>query len=230
MEGKSKQEDHQSKSAREIYNFHHGGDNGVNAYGGINYGNGNFTPRDILELTSNEDSCDIMNEKIIEKKESIKIKEKERVENKERLVERLCIFDSISILSKEGEPSECSKEKESELEKGVEDKGRSMEKELGTILEELPISLSLYLSLMDFEVMNDASIESIVVGFGLDGVLFDILHDKCFGKFVENVDYVSSFLDTFMENHNDFFSLNQLMPFVSGQVEFSCNVQMSMTP
>ncbi|KAI5681045.1 hypothetical protein M9H77_02272 [Catharanthus roseus] len=77
----------------------------------------------------------------------------------------------------------------------------------------------------DFEVMNNASIESIVVGFVLDGVLFDILHDKCLGKFVENVGYVSSFLDTFMENHNDFVFLNQLMSFVSGQVEFSCNEQ-----
>ncbi|KAI5653979.1 hypothetical protein M9H77_31166 [Catharanthus roseus] len=39
-------------------------------------------------------------------------------------------------------------------------------------------------------VMNNASIQSIVVGFGLDDALFDILHDKCLGKFVENVGYV----------------------------------------
>ncbi|KAI5667909.1 hypothetical protein M9H77_17762 [Catharanthus roseus] len=73
--------------------------------------------------------------------------------------------------------------------------------------------------------MNNTSIESIVVGFGLDGVLFDILRDKCLGKFVENVVYLFSFLDTFMENHNDFVFLNQLMSFLSGQVEFSCNEQ-----
>ncbi|KAI5666449.1 hypothetical protein M9H77_16302 [Catharanthus roseus] len=77
-------------------------------------------------------------------------------------------------------------------------------------------------SCYDFEVMNNGSIESIVVCFGLDGALFDILH-KCLGKFIENVGYVFSFLDTFMEDHNDFVSLNQLMPFVSGQVEFSFN-------
>ncbi|KAI5649941.1 hypothetical protein M9H77_35946 [Catharanthus roseus] len=52
------------------------------------------------------------------------------------------------------------------------------------------------LSCHDFGVMNNASIESIVVGFGLDGALYDILHDKYLGKFVENVGYVSSFLDT----------------------------------
>ncbi|KAI5667011.1 hypothetical protein M9H77_16864 [Catharanthus roseus] len=112
---------------------------------------------------------------------------------------------------------------------GIEDKGRNMEKELGAILKDLPISLSLYPSLICYEVslvglelflesifltiMNNASIESIVVCFGLDGALFDILHDKCLGKFVENVGYVSSFLDTFMETHNDLVSLNQPMSF-----------------
>ncbi|KAI5676018.1 hypothetical protein M9H77_06968 [Catharanthus roseus] len=73
------------------------------------------------------------------------------------------------------------------------------------------------LSCHDFGVLNNASIESIVIGFGLDGALFDIQHDKCLGKFVENVGYVSSFLDIFMENHNYFVSLNQLMSFVIGQ-------------
>ncbi|KAI5653405.1 hypothetical protein M9H77_30592 [Catharanthus roseus] len=119
----------------------------------------------VVGETSNEDSCDNMNEKSIEKEECNEFKEKEIVEEKERLVERLCIFDFISIISKESEHFECSKEKESELEK----------------------------------IMNNASIEPIVVSFGLDGTLFDILHDKCLGKFVENVGYVSSFLDTFME-------------------------------
>ncbi|KAI5682515.1 hypothetical protein M9H77_03743 [Catharanthus roseus] len=41
-----------------------------------------------------------------------------------------------------------------------------------------------------------------VVGLGLDCASFDILHDNCLGKFVQNVGYFSSFLDTFMENHN----------------------------
>ncbi|KAI5657924.1 hypothetical protein M9H77_26717 [Catharanthus roseus] len=66
-------------------------------------------------------------------------------------------------------------------------------------------------------VMNNASIESIVVGFGLDSALFYIRHDKCLRMFVENVGYVSSFPDTFMENHNDFVSSSQLLSFVSGQ-------------
>ncbi|KAI5664038.1 hypothetical protein M9H77_23361 [Catharanthus roseus] len=82
------------------------------------------------------------------------------------------------------------------------------------------------LSLHDFGVMNNASIESIVVGFGLDAALFYILHNKCLGKFVENVGYASSFLGTFLENHNDFVSSNQCMTFVSGQFELSYNEQM----
>ncbi|KAI5657899.1 hypothetical protein M9H77_26692 [Catharanthus roseus] len=157
MEAKSKQEDYQSKLARDMHKFYHSGGNGFNAYGGNNHGNGNFTPkrhnrvgnissyaksyghtsyddyRDydrnnakydyykhinelpqvqeaveesivirVVEETSNEDSCDNMNERIIEKKEECnEIKEKERVENKKRLVERSCVFNSISILSKE---------------------------------------------------------------------------------------------------------------------------------
>ncbi|KAI5664098.1 hypothetical protein M9H77_23421 [Catharanthus roseus] len=236
----------------------------------------------VVEETSNEDSCFNMNEKSIEKEESIKIKKRGRVENKERLVERSCIFVSISNISKESEHFECSKEKESELEERIEEKGRRTEKELKTILEELPISLSLNPSLMcyevslvglelflesypfhvsiygdlcvissggalflvvfyastclssyafledsllhsgsmfelschDFRVMNNVSIESTVVRFGLDDALFDILQDKYLVKFVENIVYVSSFLNTFMENHNNFVSLIQLMSFL----------------
>ncbi|KAI5682061.1 hypothetical protein M9H77_03289 [Catharanthus roseus] len=58
-----------------------------------------------------------MNEKSIEKEECNELKEKERMEEKGGLVERICIFDSNSIFSIESEHLECSKEKESELEK-----------------------------------------------------------------------------------------------------------------
>ncbi|KAI5672803.1 hypothetical protein M9H77_13167 [Catharanthus roseus] len=66
--------------------------------------------KEIVEIhvekeTSNEDFGDNMNEKSIEKKECNEFKEKERVEKKERL----CIFDFISIFSKESEHLECSK-------------------------------------------------------------------------------------------------------------------------
>ncbi|KAI5677014.1 hypothetical protein M9H77_07964 [Catharanthus roseus] len=56
----------------------------------------------VMEEISNVQHCDLMRNKNMEK-ESIEIEEKERVEEKEILVERLCIFDSISILSKENE-------------------------------------------------------------------------------------------------------------------------------
>ncbi|KAI5676150.1 hypothetical protein M9H77_07100 [Catharanthus roseus] len=74
----------------------------------------------IVEETSNEDSCDNMNEKSIEKEE---------------LVERLCILDSISIISKESEHfevDECHLNISNYFSYvlGIEDKGSNMEKEL----------------------------------------------------------------------------------------------------
>ncbi|KAI5676233.1 hypothetical protein M9H77_07183 [Catharanthus roseus] len=71
--------------------------------------------KDIKELKeiSNEDSSDNMNENSIEQEECVETKEKDKVEE----TERLCTFDSISILSKESEYFECLKEKEYELEK-----------------------------------------------------------------------------------------------------------------
>ncbi|KAI5666863.1 hypothetical protein M9H77_16716 [Catharanthus roseus] len=44
-----------------------------------------------------------MNERSIKKKSALRLKKKINVEEKERLFERLCIFYSISILSKESE-------------------------------------------------------------------------------------------------------------------------------
>ncbi|KAI5681330.1 hypothetical protein M9H77_02557 [Catharanthus roseus] len=45
MEVKSKQENSQSKFARDMHSFHHSGVNGFNAFGGNNHRNGNFTSR-----------------------------------------------------------------------------------------------------------------------------------------------------------------------------------------
>ncbi|KAI5676004.1 hypothetical protein M9H77_06954 [Catharanthus roseus] len=45
MRAKRKQEDYQSKLARDMHNFYHSGGNGFNAYGGNNHGNGNFTSK-----------------------------------------------------------------------------------------------------------------------------------------------------------------------------------------
>ncbi|KAI5672712.1 hypothetical protein M9H77_13076 [Catharanthus roseus] len=59
------------------------------------------------------------NEKNIEREERMEIKEKERVEKEERIVEKLCILDSNSSLSREIERDEHSKEKENEFEKSM---------------------------------------------------------------------------------------------------------------
>ncbi|KAI5649480.1 hypothetical protein M9H77_35485 [Catharanthus roseus] len=52
MEVKGKQEDYQSKHARDMHNFPHGGGNGFNAYGGNNHGNKTSLLKDIIELVT----------------------------------------------------------------------------------------------------------------------------------------------------------------------------------
>ncbi|KAI5666852.1 hypothetical protein M9H77_16705 [Catharanthus roseus] len=159
IEVKSKQEDYQSKLTRDMHNFYHGFGNGFNAYGGNNHGIRNLTSRrhvgaefsklnelrqatieveesDVLhvkEELSNVEHCDFMNGMNNVKEEYIEIQEKERVEEKQRLVERSCIFDSFSTLSKESELLQCLKEKESDLEKSerkVREKEEQREKKI----------------------------------------------------------------------------------------------------
>ncbi|KAI5675842.1 hypothetical protein M9H77_06792 [Catharanthus roseus] len=86
----------------------------------------------ILDKTSKEEPYCVVNEK------SIEIKEKERVEEKQRLVERTCIFGSISILLKESEHlevDECHFNIANYVSYvlGIEDKGWNMEKELSNL-------------------------------------------------------------------------------------------------
>ncbi|KAI5662307.1 hypothetical protein M9H77_21630 [Catharanthus roseus] len=83
----------------------------------------------VEEEELNEEPCYIMSEK------SIEIKERDVVEEKERLVEKFCIFDSISIFSKESEHFESSKEKEDELEKNSSknERGKLAYKSIKTI-------------------------------------------------------------------------------------------------
>ncbi|KAI5661948.1 hypothetical protein M9H77_21271 [Catharanthus roseus] len=55
-----------------------------------------------------------------------------------------------------------------------------------------------------FGMVDDASlVDPKVVDFDLEYALVDILHNKCVRKFVENDDYLFSFLDTIMEKHDD---------------------------
>ncbi|KAI5676592.1 hypothetical protein M9H77_07542 [Catharanthus roseus] len=149
---------------------------------------------------SNEDSCDNMNEK------SIEIKEKERVEEKERLVERSYIFDSTSILSKESDHFECLKGKEHELEKSESIKENECYIENQESIKE--------------EQKEKEVVELDKSEVRLECALLDILNDKRVGKFVENDGYFSSFLDTYMENQNDFVFLNQLMALLNDQIEY----------
>ncbi|KAI5682745.1 hypothetical protein M9H77_03973 [Catharanthus roseus] len=101
----------------------------------------------------------------------------------------------------------------------VEDQGRSMEEDLGTILEDLSISLSLNPSFSfheassmhssakfdpscyGFGMLDDTSfVDPNIVGLEISDALFDILHDEYLGKFIEEVDYAFPFLGAFMKN------------------------------
>ncbi|KAI5654066.1 hypothetical protein M9H77_31253 [Catharanthus roseus] len=52
----------------------------------------------------------------------------------------------------------------------------------------------------DYGLINNASIDSIVISLKLECALLDILHSKCIGKFVENFDYFSSSLYFYEES------------------------------
>ncbi|KAI5676796.1 hypothetical protein M9H77_07746 [Catharanthus roseus] len=61
-----------------------------------------------------------------------------------------------------------------------------------------------------FGMLNYVSlIDPNDVGFDLKCTLFDVLHDKFIGKYVEQCDYVLPFLGVFMSNVNDFTLHNQ---------------------
>ncbi|KAI5681843.1 hypothetical protein M9H77_03071 [Catharanthus roseus] len=222
MEVKGKQEDYQSKLGRDMHSFHHSGGNGFNAHGWNNLGNENFTQTEHFEYGKEKES-ELENSEIVkenecstEKQENEKEQQREKeivkIENSSKdeggnllyksikTINFLCSnsYLSFEIYFKDIKVDECHFNIANYVSYvlRIEDKARNMERELGKFLKDFTHKWC-----------------------------FDILHDKHLGKFIENVGYVSSFLDTFMENHNDFVPLQQLMPFVSGQVELSCNEQ-----
>ncbi|KAI5667330.1 hypothetical protein M9H77_17183 [Catharanthus roseus] len=75
-----------------------------------------------------------------------------------------------------------------------------------------------------FGMLGDTSLVGPdIVGFELDYASFDILHDECLGKFIEDVDYAFPFLDSFMKNLDGVISFNQCFYLFNGQFEFSYN-------
>ncbi|KAI5672711.1 hypothetical protein M9H77_13075 [Catharanthus roseus] len=126
MEAKSEQEDYQSKLARDVYNFHYCGCNRVNAYGGTNNGNGNFTPKRHNGFGSFSSCAKSYRHTSYDNYGGYDI-------------------DDAKYDYYEHSPYDCYEEYHHIY--GF-DKGRSMEKEFGTVLEELPISSFLIPSLM----------------------------------------------------------------------------------
>ncbi|KAI5663711.1 hypothetical protein M9H77_23034 [Catharanthus roseus] len=120
----------------------------------------------VLKETSNEDSCDNMNEKSIEKEECSKFKEREIVEEKERVDEYYVNFANYSSCVL-----------------GIEDKGKSIEKELGICLQDLSIIPFLNASLS----FHDVSFEELKYLLVSYTIYVDTLGDICVISFDGNV-------------------------------------------
>ncbi|KAI5653057.1 hypothetical protein M9H77_30244 [Catharanthus roseus] len=178
MEVKRKQEDYQSKLARDMHGFHHAGGNGLNAYGGNKHGNGNFIPRRHVGVGNFSSYTKSYGH---------------------------TFYDDY----------------------GGYDRVNTTYIIMGIVL--MIVMKSIIIVMVEkfcFESLYDEIVHGRKNG---NGALFDILQDKCLGKFVENVGYVSSFLDTCMENHNDVVYLNKLMLFafqgvVIEEQDFPCIV------
>ncbi|KAI5676715.1 hypothetical protein M9H77_07665 [Catharanthus roseus] len=79
-----KQEDYQSKFSRDTYNFYHGGSNEVNAYGGNNYGHGNFISRG----HDGYGNCTCERHKLCSKEKESELEKRERVKENECFIEK----------------------------------------------------------------------------------------------------------------------------------------------
>ncbi|KAI5663386.1 hypothetical protein M9H77_22709 [Catharanthus roseus] len=164
MGSKSKREDDQSKLTRDMHNFYHGGGNGFKAYGGNNHGIedkgrnmekelGNFL-KDLLISLSLNLSLTCYEVSLVELELFL-----------ESSLSHVSIIGAFCFIS---------------FRDGLFVDVANVSKFLYcyAFLEDSLLHCGSMFdpSCYDFGVMNNASVESIVVGFGLDGALFDILH------------------------------------------------------
>ncbi|KAI5673855.1 hypothetical protein M9H77_14219 [Catharanthus roseus] len=180
MEIKSKQEDHQSKFARDMRNFYLGGGNGSNVYDRNNHENGDFTPKRHngvnFEYSSKEEDRKLAYKSV----KTINIFSSNYYLSFEIYFKEIKLFslvfmengyqfyflNSLGTLIEKKQFVEinsncCAILRLDEYQFNIpnfvscvleiEDKERNMEKELGAILEELSISCSLIPSLMCYE-------------------------------------------------------------------------------
>ncbi|KAI5676313.1 hypothetical protein M9H77_07263 [Catharanthus roseus] len=231
MEAKSKQENYQSKIARDMHNFYHGGGNGFNAYGGNNHRNGNFSKRHngvhyfsyyakSFEVNTRYDNYEHNPYDCYEKDlfKEIKLFSLVFMENgyqfyfpnslgnliqKKQFIE----FNSNSCAIPRVYKCHFNISNYVSYVLGIEDKGRNMEKELGNFLKDLPIN-------------NASFVEPNIVCLKLECALIDVLHDKSIGKYVDRCDYVISIFGIFMRNINGFILFNQHVILFSKKIAF----------
>ncbi|KAI5667745.1 hypothetical protein M9H77_17598 [Catharanthus roseus] len=140
MEAKSKQEYYHSKLAIDIYNFHHGGSNGVRN----NHTNGNFTPK-----RHNGVEIKLFSLVFIENRYQFYfLNSLGTLTEKKQFIE----FNSNSCAIPRVDECHHNIANYVSYVLGIEEKRRNMEKELDNFLKDLSISLFLNLSLMCYEV------------------------------------------------------------------------------
>ncbi|KAI5667855.1 hypothetical protein M9H77_17708 [Catharanthus roseus] len=202
MEAKSKQEDYQSKLARDMYNFHHGSSNGFNGYSGSNNGHGNFISKDIIELVetlkpSMIEEFSKVNElpqATIEVEESVVLHVKEKISN----VEHCDLMRKKNIEKESIEIKE--KERVEEKERILKIQAMMKMESLPTIVSSISKYVSSYDSLKYQLVNNDVSGEPS--SFGCELVHDDFFFDAKAGGFLEfNCALFVVFHETFKENY-----------------------------
>ncbi|KAI5681274.1 hypothetical protein M9H77_02501 [Catharanthus roseus] len=104
----------------------------------------------------------------------------------------------------ESEHLECSKEKESELEKSerVKENERFIKKQESGKKEQREKDIVVLEKTVSFFASDTSLVDPDIVGLKLKCALIDVLHDKSKGKYVEQCDYVLPILGVFMRNIN----------------------------
>ncbi|KAI5675939.1 hypothetical protein M9H77_06889 [Catharanthus roseus] len=228
MERKRKQENYQSKLTRATHNFHHAGGNGLNAYGRNNHGNGDLISKRHAGISTFSSYAKSYGHISYDDyggydRNNAKYDYYEHSPYDCKLYTMGTRILKLHRRWQEIIPNSLAPHEIFEEQKKLNERVR--------IFDQEKWEKHIRAKRVDECHFNIANYVSYVLGIedkgrNMEKELGNSLEDlPCLGEFVENVGYVSSSLDAFIENHNDFVSLNQLMSFVSGQAEFSCNEQ-----
>ncbi|KAI5682060.1 hypothetical protein M9H77_03288 [Catharanthus roseus] len=194
MEVKSKHQHYQSKFASDMHIFYHGGGNGFNAYGGNNRGNGNFTSKRHNGVgnfsyaksyghTSYDDYRGYDRDKV-----KYDYYEHSPYDCYEGCHHNCGIKDKDSYLSHVSTYEDlCTVSFGGGLFLVVPYVSKCLSSHVSVEDPLMSSGVTFYSSCYDFGMLDNASfVDPNIVGFELECALFDVLHDKSIGKYVDN--------------------------------------------